>query len=112
MVNLYNNIIELCDAKGIKPGKMCVDTGISKGLVTDLKMGRKKTIQIETAKKIADYFGVTVDRVMGVETEKAAPVSESGLDADEMQLLKLFVNAPEWKKKAALAVLRAAEDGE
>ena len=112
MDNLYNNIKELCDFKGIKPGKMCVDTGISKGLVTDLKMGRKKTIQIETAKKIADYFGVTVDRVMGVETEKAAPVSESGLDADEMQLLELFVNAPEWKRKAALALLKAAEDGE
>ena len=110
MVNLYNNIKDLCDAKGIKPGKMCVDTGISKGLVTDLKMGRKKSIQIETAKKIADYFGVSVDRVMGVEEiEKAAPVSESGVDAE---VLELFRNAPEWKKKAALALLKAAEDGE
>ena len=112
MSTLYENILSLCDERGIKPGKMCVEAGVSKGLISDLKAGRKKSIQIETAKKMADYFHVSVDRVMGVETETAAPVSESGLDADEMQLLELFVNAPEWKRKAALALLKAAEDGE
>ena len=113
MGTLYENILSLCDEKGIKPGKMCVEAGVSKGLISDLKAGRKKSVQIETAKKMADYFHVSVDRVMGVEEiKKAAPVSESGLDADDIEILKLFSNAPEWKRKAALALLRSAEDGE
>ena len=67
MSNLYENIKELCDEKGVKPGKMCTEASVSKGLITDLKMGRKKTVHVETAQKIADYFGVTVDRVLGAE---------------------------------------------
>lgn len=113
MSTLYESITSLCEEKGIKPGKMCVDLSLSKSMMTKLKNGTKQSIQIETAKKIADYFHVSVDRVMGVEEiKKAAPVSESGLDADDIEILELFSNAPEWKRKAALALLKAAEDGE
>ena len=48
MSNLYENIKELCDEKGVKPGKMCTEASVSKGLITDLKMGRKKTVHVET----------------------------------------------------------------
>lgn len=76
MSNLYENIKELCDEKGVKPGKMCTEASVSKGLITDLKMGRKKTVHVETAQKIADYFGVTVDRVLGVEKAPAPKEDE------------------------------------
>lgn len=76
MGTLYKNIIALCDANGIKPGKMCNDTGISRGLITDLKMGRKNSITVDTAQKIADYFGVSVDRVLGAEDNKKSPAPE------------------------------------
>ena len=55
MCTLYDNILSLCQDKGIKGGKMCVDLGLSKSLMTDLKSGRKKDITLDTAKKIADY---------------------------------------------------------
>lgn len=67
MSTLYENIRNLCSEGSIKPGRMCVDLGLSKSLMTDLKAGRKKTIRADTAQKIADYFGVTVDRVLGAE---------------------------------------------
>lgn len=67
MSTLYENIRNLCSEGNIKPGRMCVDLGLSKSLMTDLKAGRKKTIRADTAQKIADYFGVTVDRVLGAE---------------------------------------------
>lgn len=73
MGTLYENIQSLCEENKIKPGKMCSDTGISRGLITDLKMGRKSNITIFTAQKIADYFGVSVDRVLGLE-QKEIPV--------------------------------------
>lgn len=81
MATLYENIKSLCDDRGIKPGKMCIETQISKGLITDLKMGRKKTVHAETAKKIADYFGVSVERVLTGEKENApGPQAESDLE--------------------------------
>lgn len=72
MWTLYESILSLCQENGIKGGKMCVDLGLSKSLMTDLKSGRKKGITAETAQKIADYFSVSVDRVLnGPETQKA-----------------------------------------
>lgn len=67
MGTLYERIAELCEEKGIKGGKMCSDLKISKGLLTDLKMGRRSGVSAVTAQKIADYFGVTVGYLLGQE---------------------------------------------
>lgn len=64
LATLYENLKLLCDQRGIKPGKMCVDIGASKSLMTGLKAGRTKSINAETAQKIADYFGVSVDYLL------------------------------------------------
>ena len=56
MATLYENIVALCERRGIKGGKMCTDIGISKGLLTDLKMGRRTGISAVTAQKIASYL--------------------------------------------------------
>lgn len=60
MGTLYENIQSLCQRDGIKPGRLCDQLGISRGLMTDLKMGRKKSLSAETAQKIAGHFGVSV----------------------------------------------------
>lgn len=93
MSTLYENIKTLCEERNIKGGKMCVDLGLSKSLMTDLKAERKKTITLETAQKIADYFGVPVDRILG---EKKDPSGE-GFDLSnyldtltDAQLLELL----------------------
>ena len=77
MWTLYESILSLCQEKGIKGGKMCVDLGFSKSLMTDLKSGRKKGITYETAQKIADYFSVSVDRVLNGPSTKKTPTPES-----------------------------------
>lgn len=111
MSNLYENIKELCDEKGVKPGKMCTEASVSKGLITDLKMGRKKTVHVETAKKIADYFGVTVDRVLGAEKETAAP-KDDGLSPMESQLMEYVRALTDDQKKMLLAQLQALKNQE
>lgn len=81
MSTLYENIRSLCNERGIKPGKMCVDIGISKGIISRLKVEPNKTINAETAKKIADYFGVSVERVLtGVKENAPGPQAESDLE--------------------------------
>lgn len=65
MENLFARISALCEERGIRPGKLCGDLGLSRSLMTDLKMGRKKTVNAETAQKIAGYLGVSVGHLLG-----------------------------------------------
>ena len=67
MENLFARIETLCQKKGIRPGRLCDELGLSRGLMTDLKMGRKKTLNAETAQKIAGFFGVSVGYLLGQE---------------------------------------------
>ena len=64
---------------------MCVDLGISKSMMTKLRDNPSRQITSETAKKIADYFGVSVERVLTGEKE-TAPISGSGLPEGYEQL--------------------------
>lgn len=90
MGTLYDNIMALCESRGIKGGKMCSDVGISKGLLTDLKMGRKKGVSAVTAQKIAAYFGVSVGYLLGEETEKAPAESGKREITDQDIMFALF----------------------
>jgi len=74
MGTLYKKIISLCEEKGIKGGKMCTDIGMSKGILTDLKMGRQSGISTANAQKIASYFGVSVDYLLGEEEKQKQSV--------------------------------------
>ena len=67
MENLYTRIESLCNEKGIRPGRLCDEMNLSRSLMTDLKMGRKKTVNAETAQKIAGFFGVSVGYLLGRE---------------------------------------------
>ena len=70
MDTLYKTIEKLCEGKGIRPGRLCDEVGLSRGLMTDLKMGRKKSVSAQTAQKIATYFQVTVAQLLGQEELK------------------------------------------
>ena len=65
MENLYTRIETLCNEKGIRPGRLCDALGLSRSLMTDLKMGRKKTVNAQTAQKIADFLSVSVAYLLG-----------------------------------------------
>lgn len=69
MESLYQRIQKLCEEKGIRPGYLCDTLGLSRGLMTDLKMGRKKTVNAQTAQKIASFFGVSVAYLLGQEDD-------------------------------------------
>lgn len=71
MGSLYEKIQSLCETKGIRPGRLCDELQLSRGLITDLKMGRKKSLNAQTAQKIAAYFGVSVGYLLGQEEASA-----------------------------------------
>lgn len=107
MCTLYESIKSLCDSKGIKGGKMCVDLGISKSTMTDLKSGRRSGISMDTAQKIADYFGVSVDRVLGSEQKEKSPTPNGvELDAETIQLREIWDSADQEEREALLAMAK------
>lgn len=68
---IYRTIELFCAIRGKSIGAMCKRAGVSPGLVTDLKMGRKQTIQVETAAKLAEALRTDVDTLMNNRYEKA-----------------------------------------
>ena len=92
---LYKNIVALCEERGIKGGKMCTDTGISKGLLTDLKMGRRSGVSALTAQKIASYFNVSVGYLLGEEEKKEKkekPTNYDGLSEVKKSFIEKIEN--------------------
>ena len=106
MGTLYENIISLCNAKGVKPGKMCTEAGISKGLISDLKAGRRTGVSAVTAQKMADYFGVTVAYLLGEEKEKPL----AGEDQELEELLEELKNRDECRMLFQLAKDATADE--
>lgn len=107
MGTLYENIISLCDEKGIKGGKMCTDIGMSKGILTDLKMGRQSGISTANAQKIASYFGVSVGYLLGEEEKKEKPINDDGLSENIKTLIDFVKTVPEDKVDLVLKVMKS-----
>jgi len=61
---LYKNIETLCAAVGISIFKLCKDTGISPGILSDLKAGRTKELTARNLLKIAGRLGCSVEMLM------------------------------------------------
>ena len=85
MANLYESILRLCERDGIRPGRLCDELGISRGLMTDLKMGRKKGVNAETAQKIASFFRVSVGHLLGHE-ESDSVIGSKPIDLDQVDV--------------------------
>ena len=87
MNSLYEKILSLCNKAGIRPGTMCNDIGLSRGMMTDLKMGRKQALSTDSLSKIALYFSVSMDYLLG--TEKT-PATETGSGRPEDEFVGFY----------------------
>lgn len=101
MSTLYNRIIELCEKNNIKPGRMCVEAGISKSIISRLKQDGNGTITLEVAIKIAHYFGITVSEL--IDEKNPAAIS----DSEALEFGKLISQLSPEKKAALKAFLQS-----
>ena len=86
---------------------MCTDIGMSKGILTDLKMGRQSGISTANAQKIANYFNVSVGYLLGEEEEKKEqPTDFDGLSDKRKALMDFAMSVPEDKAELLLQVMR------
>lgn len=76
MNELYKRIREECEKRGITVSKMCVNIGMSKSMMSDLKSGRKNSFNLETLTKIAAYLEIPVGDLLNA--QKTALPEEDG----------------------------------
>ena len=107
MSNLYKRIASLCEEKKITGAAMCSEVGISKGLLTDLKMGRRTGVSAVTAQKIASYFGVSVGYLLGEEDKKEQPTEIDRLSEKRQMLMDFVMSVPEDKAEMLLRVMKS-----
>ena len=112
MCTLYERINELCKKKGVSGSRMCLDLGMSKSTLSDLKSGRKKSFTIDTAKKIASYLGVSVEYLSGEEKEKEKePIVEDEFSESRKKLIDFAESVPEDKIDLVLRVMQSIAEG-
>ena len=118
MGELHNKIAEICRARGISVFKMCKDIGMQPSVMTDLKMGRTKSLSAKNLQKIAGYFNLPMEFFLG---EKEAPAAESdertvidlsGLDEEQIAIAQEFMSLPPQKRAALVEFAKTLESGE
>lgn len=76
MTEIYARIEDLCRRKNINVTTLCSACKIPRASLSDYKSGRKKTLSADTLSRIADYFEVSVDYLLGTHP---APADEQSL---------------------------------
>lgn len=72
---MYEMFEKLLEERGVTAYRVAKETGISTATLSDWKSGRS-TPKTDKMQKIADYFGVSIDYLLG--TEKKEPTEKSG----------------------------------
>lgn len=68
-MDIYDRINNLLKDNLMTRRQLSIKTGISYNTLTAMFQRRSTNIDIETLKKIADYFDVTIDYLLGNESE-------------------------------------------
>ena len=115
MCTLHSRITELCKERGISGSRMCLDLGMSKSTLSDLKSGRKKSFTAGTAQKIASYLGVSVAYLLGEESEetkKEQPINLEGLSYNKKVLMEYVMSVSDEKAEKFYRFLKSIEEAD
>lgn len=86
MTRFFEQYKKICEERGISPNGAAKEIGLPSSSVTHWKDGAIP--RIKTVQKIADYFGVTTDFLLGYTGIKEKSPAEAGdLDAESNALV-------------------------
>lgn len=99
---MYEIYQKLLDMNGVKSADVARATGISNMTFSDWKKG-KSTPKMDKIEKIAKYFGVTTDYMMGKKSE----IPSASMADDHLELIKLYSSLSEADQKAIMQIMRS-----
>lgn len=99
---MYEIYQKLLDMNGVKSADVARATGISNMTFSDWKKG-KSTPKMDKIEKIAKYFGVTTDYMMGKKLE----VPSLSMADEHFELIKLYSSLSEANQKAIMQIMRS-----
>lgn len=65
MSSMYDCIEDLCRRQGTSITAMCRALGIPRSILSELRAGRTRTLSLKNAEKIAAFFDVPVETLLG-----------------------------------------------
>ena len=77
----WERLVQLCNEKNTKPNPVAASLKISSGAVTKWKNGTVPNA--ETVSKLADYFGVSVDYLLGKTDDRGQEEKKPSFISDE-----------------------------
>lgn len=102
----YDRFMKLCKENGVKPTPLVVSMGLSSSNVSIWKKG--STPRPAIVKKIADYFGVTTDYLLGGEQKEKPPTPKGeGLNDEQLEIMELYDALDPREQKLLLETARA-----
>ncbi|MCI6959066.1 MAG: helix-turn-helix transcriptional regulator [Oscillospiraceae bacterium] len=90
MSEIYERIESLCKKSGINITIMCKETEVPRSALSDYKAGRTKSLSTATLSKIAVYFGVSVDYLLGNEEKPTTPAGSELEDLVKDELVGFY----------------------
>lgn len=93
---MYDIFVQLCERKGVSSYKVCKDLGISQGTISNWK-NRGNNISAPIMKKIADYFDVSMEYLMGSENNSEENNEEYYEDKETANYTEFLHKNPEYK---------------
>ena len=81
MGKLYNIIYQLCKERGTNITALCKETSISRATLSELKMGRTRQLSSVNLAKVAGFFSVSTDYLLGI---KSSPNDDPVFEKEEL----------------------------
>lgn len=103
----WDNFVRQCEKMEKSPSAVSEELDFNRSAVTAWKNGALP--RVASRKKIADYFGITVEELMGTKKE---PAGQGGIGFEWPEVDAAFKNAtPEARAAAKAAALAVLESG-
>lgn len=100
----WRNFVNQCEKIEKSPTVVVEDLGFKRSAVTSWKNGALP--QVKNRKKIADYFGISVEELMGTKKE---PAGQGELDDDMKEFIELAQMMTPEERSAIMTLMKSKE---
>ena len=74
---------DLCQRKGVKPGRACSEMGFSRSLAAKWKATGTERPSADVLEKMSIYFKMSIDEILG--SKKETPTEPAGTSDDDLK---------------------------